>query len=77
MGGQERIDDEDGDIEKAYLKMLGQQMIHMSMNLNVLGIKEQFEEMEGWYSLDGKFGVTLLRVDNWEFSASDFDIETA
>ncbi len=75
MGGQDRIDEEDGDIEKAYLKMLTQQIICLSMEFNTFGIKDEIGDMEGWCSIDGKDGVKLLTADTWEFSDSDVHLE--
>ena len=75
MNGQHRIDEEKGDIEKAYLKMLTQQLIYLSMEFNTFGIKEEMADMEGWYSIDGKHGVKLLTADTWRFMECDVRLE--
>ncbi len=75
MGGQERIDDEDGDIVRAYLKMLCTKLLLLSMDWNIDGINHALKESEGWALLDGSFGVKLVSVDRWELSEGDFFIE--
>lgn len=74
-GGERRIDYEDGDVETAYLKMLGEAMISQTMRLNIHGILNYFSEAEGWALLDGSFGIRLVSVDNWEFETDEFIIE--
>ena len=74
-GGQRRIDKENGDIEKAYLKMLGYELILMSIDYNLYGILSEFKDKEGWYSLDGSYGVKLISIDEWEFDKDEFYIE--
>jgi len=75
MNGQHRIDEEKGDIEKAYLKMLTQQLIYLSMEFSISGIKDEFRGMEGWYSIEGRHGVELLTADTWKFSVTDVFLE--
>lgn len=74
MSGEDMIEAAGGDIEKAYLKMLAVELIHTSIEWNIEGVKSQFEEKEGWAPLDGTKGVTLIRIDSWEFSEDDFFI---
>ena len=76
MDGQQRIDREGGDIEQAYLKMLGEELIKYSMEYNFFGILNKFEDKEGWCPLDGSEGIQLMSINNWEFSQDDFYIET-
>ena len=73
-GGQDRIDNADGDIEKAYLKMLGSHMIFESIGMNIEGVKSAFDDEEGWCPIRGKNGVNLVSVDEWEFSEDEIDI---
>jgi hypothetical protein len=74
--GKDRIRSAGGDIEKAYLKMLGQQLINGSMEWNVEGIKAQFDDKEGWCDLRGKLGgVELISCDQWTWDEDDFYLE--
>jgi hypothetical protein len=74
-GGHARIVKEKGDIKKAYLKMLGEDLLVESMSLSFYGILCKYDDKEGWYDLRGTYGVTLISVDEWEFSDDDFFIE--
>lgn len=74
-GGKYRIQREKGDIEKAYVKMLGQELINLSMEFNIEGIKSHFDDKEGWCDLRGKFWVELIDCQTWVFEEDDFDIE--
>ena len=38
-------------------------------------VKEQFREKEGWPPIDGTLGVTLIRVDGFEFDEDDLTME--
>ena len=60
MNGGERIENENGDIKKAFLKMLVIELIEMSMHFNQKGIEKEFENKEGWYPLT-MMGVGLLQ----------------
>ena len=75
MGGQRLIDGAEGDIEEAYLKSLGGQLIRLSMDYNLYGVLEEIDEMEGWLPVRGKYGVKLISVDPWDFDESFFDIK--
>jgi len=54
MGGQQMIDDADGCIETAYLRMLGQALIRESMDLTLTGIIKEYESKEGWVNGDAE-----------------------
>lgn len=72
MGGQERINAAKGDIELAFLKMLGQFAINESIGHTLEGVLCAIDDTEGWASLRGKYGVKLISVDSWEFEESEF-----
>ena len=77
VGGQRRIDKANGDVEFAYLEMLGEFLITESMGWSLEGILCQAEAREGWHSLCGKYGIKLISVDSWEFEADSFMITNA
>ena len=74
-GGERRIDYEDGDVETAYLKALGEEMISETIRNNIHGIVNYFSQAEGWAPLDASFGVRLVSVDSWEFETNEFVIQ--
>lgn len=75
MGGQTAIDDEGGDIIKAYLKHMAPILIKESIAWKKEGVIRQITDSvyEGLLPIDGSFGITLLSIDNWEFNDDDFD----
>jgi len=75
-GGQERIDNQDGNIEQAYLKMLGEYLIAESIiGWTVKGLIDEWNDKEGWSKLDGSAGIKLLSCSNWEFETEEFFID--
>ena len=76
-GGQELIDNEDGDITQAYLKQTTPSLIKESMEWKKGGVINQIADnmYEGFLPIDGSFGVTLISIDNWEFADDDLRIE--
>lgn len=72
--GQSLIDDADGDVETAFLKFLGESLLYESMDNSLYGILKEWEKREGWYPLDGSYGVKLTHIDEWEFNRNDFQI---
>ena len=73
---QEIIDEEGGDLIRAYLRQMGPLLIEESMDWNIEGVKARIAEdvYEGILPIDGSFGVTLLSIEAWEWGDSDFHI---
>lgn len=72
--GQGRIDDNEDNIQDAFLKLLCEEVMRMlaeQNNLNEFGIKSLFENREGWFKMDGSFGVEILGVDPPIFNNQD------
>ena len=77
MGGQGRINTAKGNIEQAFLKMLGQFLIYESIGHTLEGVLCAIDEAEGWASLRGKYGVKLIYVESWEFEENEFMVTDA
>lgn len=73
-GGERRLAEAGGDVEKAYLKQLGQELVSLSMDLTTDGIKAHFDGLDGWGPLDGRYGVTLVSVDRFEIGDDEIEI---
>lgn len=41
---------------------------------NTLGIIDQLEELEGYPSVDGSQGITIIQITNYEFRADNMDM---
>ncbi len=75
MNGSERIENENGDIKKAFLKMLVIELIEMSMHFNQKGIEKEFENKEGWYPLTIDNGVKIIDIDSFRFDEDELSFE--
>jgi hypothetical protein len=42
---------------------------------NEIGIIDQFIDLEGYPRLDGSYGVTLVRIDNFEYDENNLSLE--
>lgn len=73
-GAEDRIKAEGGDIEKAYLKMIAPYLIYYSIECSMEGVIAKFEEMEGFLTLNGEYGITLSFIENFEFEPVSFSI---
>lgn len=74
-GGKHRIKKEKGDVKIAFLKMLAEEIIVMSMTMNTFGICKEFEEKEGWLPLTIENGVKIIEMDCWNFDQDDFFVQ--
>lgn len=74
-GGHDRIRSENGDLKMAFLKMLAEEIIQMSLTMNENGIIHEFENKEGWLPLTIENGVRIVEVDSFQFDGDDFFIE--
>lgn len=72
--GDERLEQSEGDVMQAYFKLLCQEMIVESIELNKVGMLRHFKEAEGWFPLDGSKGVTLLDVSGFKFEPAFFNV---
>ena len=66
-GGQDRIDNADGDIEKAYLKMLGSHMIFESIGMNIEGVKTLLMMKKAGVQFVVKMGLILFLLMSGSF----------
>ncbi len=77
-GYEKRLDQNDGDYTKTFLKQLCQEciVIQMSENYNLLGIIKEFNDREGWNKMDGDYGIEIVSFEPTDFSdQSDYEIE--
>lgn len=65
----------ENDPYEEYAKKLAQKIIIDSMELNIEGVKDVFEDAEGFPKLDGSTGVELVYCECWSFDDDDFEIE--
>lgn len=70
-GSERRLDNAGGDCWLAVMDMLCTTLMRLSITeLDALEHMVAGKE-EGWPPLDGKYGITLLSVDNFEFDPSE------
>lgn len=77
-GAEDRVNDEDGDVTKAVLKLLCAEILRRSVS--AFDAVQSFnwnagKGVEGWPSMDGSFGIKIISYDELEISTSDIEIE--
>ena len=75
-GGEYRLASAGGEVERAFLIMLGQALVREAMDYTIEGVLARFADREGWYPLDGSAGVRLVSIDNWEFYEDEFELKS-
>ena len=76
-GGQERLDENNGDILKTFLIQLCNRCILFLAEdeLNTEGLISKFNGLEGWYPMDGSFGIRITSCSAPELEHQpDYDI---
>jgi hypothetical protein len=74
-GWEDVLVDNHGDYLRAFLKMLGAHVAYLAMEWNIHGVKAQLIEQEGWYPLDGSYGIELIDCGSVQFEPDYFEIE--
>lgn len=76
-GSSDRLEENDGDYTKTFLKQLASECfkIGLANNYNTHGIVEEFADKEGWVSMDGAYGIKILNTDDCNIP-DDFSIKT-
>lgn len=71
-----RLDANKGDYTMTFLKMLGRKLVYMQLDkdLNLKGVISEMSTEEGWYPLDGSFGIKLISCSSAEVSDDDLFI---
>jgi hypothetical protein len=76
-GSEQRLDENEGDYVKTFLKQLCREVISItaSRNLSTYGVIEQMKGEEGWCPLDGSCGIKLVSQSEPElYDQEDFEI---
>lgn len=66
-GGEDRLEDNCGDVTKTWLKQLGRFILERGKEPN---------NDEGWAKLDGTYGIKLTRVNSWDVDEDNIEIES-
>lgn len=80
IGGECRLQDSDGCISTAVLKMLAAQCFYQQSgpngNWNAQGLIEQFENgnIEGWPPMDGSAGIKIIDCDTPDINDEDMSV---
>lgn len=70
----DRLDDADGDITKAVLKMLALFCLRLSSDKFVESYLTKEHNEEGWPVLDGSYGIKLISVDDFTFDDDEIEV---
>lgn len=75
-GAEDRLDDSDGDVTLAVLKMLCTMCLRVSTSSFVVPYLTHSHNEEGWPVLDGSWGIKLISVDDFEFEDSEVTVNS-
>jgi hypothetical protein len=75
-GWKQRLALNDGDYQITFLQQLGREIFYIlaAERLNVNGVIAAFSSREGWCDMDGKFGITILSVDELSWDHYEFEV---
>lgn len=71
---KEKLSNEKGDYTRTWLKMLLTEILNNECGESRSKQLEYFQDCEGFYPLDGSYGITLIDVSYPIFDEDDFDI---
>lgn len=78
MGWEHRLAMNDNDYIKTFLQQLARKIFYLSFaeGYNLNGIITCFNNwIEGWYKMNGEYGIKILEVDPVEIEADDFSVQ--
>ena len=58
-----------------FFRMLGCAVIEQAVNWSTGGIIKYFNNAEGWYPLNGSYGITILNVNYWNWKFEEFTVK--
>lgn len=76
-GWESRVEENEGSLLLTFLKQLCKQSVFLEFegNWNTDGVIEKFYTLEGWYPMDGSYGIKLLNVSGMEiWEQEDYSI---
>jgi hypothetical protein len=76
MGWEFRLKMNDGNYVKTFLQQLAVGAIQTQMinSYNVRGVVREYDSKEGWYPMNGDYGITIIDVGYYKLESSNFEI---
>lgn len=77
MGGDDRINRNDGDITNTFLEQLGEVILRLTAQNHLSSIDsliDDFQNMEGYCKMDGSMGIEIIAIDDFLFD-TNFNIK--
>jgi len=77
ISGKYHLRRNNGDVVKTFLQMLGAEiaLVVTTERVNLLGVIDYFKDREGWFDIDGSYGVKLLYTEDIEFDHEAIEVE--
>jgi hypothetical protein len=75
-GWEEELENNDGDYTKTFLQKLARKCLYIivSNGYNLYGVVSEFTNIEGWYNMDGRYGIWIKKVDSVELESNEFKV---
>jgi len=74
---KQRLAQNDGDYKVTFLQQLGREVFYIlaARDAKSLGsVISEFKNREGWCDMDGKFGITILSVEDVSWDHCEFEV---
>lgn len=65
-GGEDLLEEEDGDVFRAYFRLLAPTLMKESLDWNTNGVISEIGDAEGFAPIDGSCGIKLVSCDSLE-----------
>lgn len=76
-GSKDDLAQFDGDYIKTYAMQLARELCIMQVQQGLIleALIDDFKNKEGWFPIDGSWGVRVLNADDFTFSSGEFMVE--
>lgn len=77
VGAKDRLENNDGDYIKTFVQQLAREIFYIiaEHDYNLYGVVKEFENREGWCTMEGSYGIKITNVDDLEFKHYEFEVE--
>lgn len=73
---EERLEKNEGDYTKTFLQMLARKICTLQADdqYPLEAMIKWFSDKEGWFDMDGTWGIEILSFDDFEFQYHEFEV---
>jgi hypothetical protein len=78
-GWKSRLAANGGDYIITFLQQLAREInfIQAEYHYNIIGVRDEFANREGWCKMDGSYGITIEEIDDFDFEHHQYEVQEA